>query len=112
MVQRSIERFFSHLAADVYSHGVRELEGVEESVSDDTGPTEKCYKTCVVLSQALITNKPRVGSCDLHELADHLGAQDTAVLVRELDRPGVLGVGRAGLHPHVKLACRRKCSQC
>ena len=37
MVQRSIECFFFHLAADVYSHGVRELEGVEESVSDDAG---------------------------------------------------------------------------
>ena len=42
MVQRSIECFFFHLAADVYSHGVRELEGVEESVSDDAGSIKKC----------------------------------------------------------------------
>ena len=43
MVQRSIECFivFFHLAADVYSHGIRELEGVEESVSDDAGPIKK-----------------------------------------------------------------------
>ena len=34
--------FLFYLAADVYSHGVRELEGVEESVSDDAGSTKKC----------------------------------------------------------------------
>ena len=35
-------QIFVHLAADVYSHGVGELEGVEESVSDDAGSTKKC----------------------------------------------------------------------
>ena len=33
---------FFYLASNVNSHGVRELEGVEESVSDDAGSTKKC----------------------------------------------------------------------
>ena len=34
---------------------------------------------------------------DLHELADHLGPEDAAVLVAQLDGLRVLGVCRAGL---------------
>ena len=51
-------------------HGVWELEGVEEGVGDDGGPG--------------------VRASDLHELGDHLGAQDAPVLVRQKDRTGVL----------------------
>ena len=66
------------------SHGVGELEGVEEGVGDDGGP--------------------RVGPGDLHELGDHLRSEDAAVLVAQVDGPGVLREGGAGLDPHVKLA--------
>ena len=74
----------SCLASNVDSHGVRELECVEEGVGDDGGPG--------------------VGASHLHELGDHLGPEDAAVLVGQLDRT-VPVVGRlAGLHPHVELA--------
>ena len=58
---------------------------MEESVGDDGGPG--------------------VRPGDLHELADHLGAEDAAVLVAQLDRLRVLGVCGAGLDPHVELSC-------
>ena len=78
----------SHLALYVHCHGVGELEGVEESVGDN--------------------GCPRVRSGNLHELADHLGTQDAAVLITQLDGLRILSVRRAGLHPHVKLACVHK----
>ena len=74
----------THLAPDVYSHRVGELERVEEGVGDD--------------------RRPGVGPGDLHELGDHLRSEDAAVLVAQVDWPGVLCEGRAGLDPHVKLA--------
>ena len=37
--------------------------------------------------------KPRVGACDLHELANHLRSQHTPVLIAQINRPGVLGEG-------------------
>ncbi len=38
MKQDSLSECFPYLASNVDCHGVRELEGVEESVSDDCGP--------------------------------------------------------------------------
>lgn len=74
----------THLAPDVDRHRIGELEGVEEGVGDDGGP----------------------GVCagDLHELGDHLGSEDAAVLVAQVDGSRVLCEGGAGLDPHVKLA--------
>ena len=80
----------SHLALYVNCHRVGELEGVEESVSDD--------------------GRPRVGPGDLHELADHFGPEDAAVLVAQLDRLRILCIRRAGLDSHVKLACAKRSS--
>ena len=74
----------THLASDVDSHGVWELEGMEEGVGDHRGPG--------------------VGSRNLHELADHLRSEDTSVLVTQINGSGVLGVGATGLDTHVKLA--------
>ena len=37
--------------------------------------------------------KPRVGACDLHELANHLRSQHTAVLITQINRAGVLCEG-------------------
>ena len=45
---------------------------------------------------------PGVGSGNLHELGDHLGPEDAAMLVGQQYGPGVLSLGRAGLDPHVK----------
>ena len=56
----------THLATDVDRHRIGELESVEEGVGDDGGPG--------------------VRAGDLHELGDHLGPEDAAVLVRQLDR--------------------------
>ena len=77
----------SHLALYVNCHRVGELEGVEESVSDD--------------------RRSRVRPGNLHELADHLRPENTSVLIAQLDRLRILRVRRAGLHPHVKLACTK-----
>ena len=75
------------LAADLDGHRVGELEGVEEGVGDDGGA--------------------RVGRAHLHELGEHLLAEDAAVLVRERDGP-VAPVRRlARLYPHVELACKQ-----
>ena len=74
----------AYLAPNVDGHGVGELEGVEEGVGDDSGPG--------------------VRAGYLHELGDHLGPEDAAVLVAQVDGPRVLGEGGAGLDPHVKLA--------
>ena len=46
----------------------------------------------VVLGRAR-NYKPRVGACDLHELADHLRSEHTPVLIAQINRPGVLGEG-------------------
>ena len=73
------------LAADLDGHRVGELEGVEEGVGDDGGA--------------------RVRRPHLHELGEHLLAEDAAVLVGERDGP-VAPVRRlARLDPHVELAC-------
>ena len=77
----------SHLALYVNCHRVGELEGVEESVSDD--------------------RRSRVRPGNLHELADHLRTENASVLIAQLDRLRILRVRRAGLHPHVKLACTK-----
>ena len=77
----------SHLALYVNCHRVGELEGVEESVSDD--------------------RRSRVRPGNLHELADHLRSENASVLIAQLDRLRILRVRRAGLHPHVKLACTK-----
>ena len=77
--------YVAHLALYVNSHRVREFEGVEEGVGDDRGAG--------------------VRAGDLHELADHLGSEDTAVLIAELDGPRVLSHRRARLDPHVELSC-------
>ena len=77
----------SHLALYVNCHRVGELEGVEESVSDD--------------------RRSRVRPGNLHELADHLRSENASVLIAQLDRLRILCVRRAGLHPHVKLACTK-----
>ena len=74
----------TYLAPDVDGHRVGELEGVEEGVGDDRGPGVR----------------PR----DLHELGDHLGPEDAAVLVAQVDGSRVLCEGGTGLDPHVKLA--------
>ena len=71
-----------YLALHMNGHGIRELEGVEECVGDHGGPG--------------------VRPGNLHKLGDHLGPQDTAMLVRQLDRTRVLRLSRAGLHSHVK----------
>ena len=74
----------TYLTPYVDSHGVGELEGVEEGVGDD-----RC---------------PGVRPGDLHELGDHLWPEDAAVLVAQVDGSRVLCEGGAGLDPHVKLA--------
>ena len=71
-----------YLASDVNSHGVGELEGVEESVGDDCGP--------------------RVSAPHLHVLWNHFGTEDAAVLVGQLDGPVAVVGGLAGLDPHVE----------
>ena len=58
----------------------------------------------VVLGRAR-NYKPRVGACDLHELANHLRPQHTAVLIAQIYRARVVCEGRAGLDPHVELPC-------
>ena len=52
--------------------------------------------------------KPRVGACDLHELANHLRSQHTAVLITQINRAGVLCEGGAGLDSHIELSCDNK----
>ena len=52
--------------------------------------------------------KPRVGACDLHELANHLRSQHTAVLIAQINRAGVLCEGGAGLDSHIELSCDKK----
>ena len=84
------KRIRSHLALYVHCHRVRELEGVEESVSDD--------------------GCPRVSPGNLHELADHFGAEDAAMFIAQLDRLRILCIRRAGLHSHVKLTCTKRSS--
>ena len=74
----------TYLASDVDRHGVWELEGMEECVGDNSGPG--------------------VSPSDLHKLTDHLWSQDTAMLVTQINRSGVLGEGATRLNTHVKLS--------
>lgn len=76
------------LALDVNAQGVGELERVEEGVGDDGGPV--------------------VGAPGLEEPADHLGPEDAAELVAQLDGVAPAVGCDAGLDPHVELACGAK----
>ena len=78
----------THLAPDLNGHGVGELEGVEEGVGDDGGAG--------------------VRGAHLHELGDHLGAQDAPVAVAQLDGTVLVVRGLARLDPHVEFAWREK----
>lgn len=86
VIQAAVPAYL-HLALDVHAERVRELEGVEEGVRDDGGAV--------------------VGALRLQEPADHLRAEDAAVLVRQLDHVGAAVARHARLHPHVELAWGR-----
>ena len=73
------------LAADLDGHRVGELEGMEEGVGDDGGA--------------------RVRRPHLHELGEHLLAEDAAVLVGERDGTVAPVRSLARLYAHVELAC-------
>lgn len=71
-----------HFASDVNLEGIRELESVEECVGHDR-------RAAIVAPQ-------------FEELGDHLGTEDAAVLIRELDGPINTVGSLARFHSHVK----------
>jgi len=76
-----------HLALDVHTQGVRELEGMEEGVGDHGGPL--------------------VGRTGLQEAGDHLGSQHATELIRQVDHMTRSIGGHAGLYAHVELTWRK-----
>jgi hypothetical protein len=83
VVQTTVTAYLD-LTLDMHAQRVWEFECVKESVRDNSGSF--------------------IGRSGLQEPADHLGPQDAALFVRQLDHVTPAIRSRAGLHSHVELS--------